>query len=120
MFSLYIIIRVLTKENGNIRLKGYIDETYGRTVEQLLLSIFDLESVRDINIQEKLDEYKNMYMCKDKLNKEALKKMNDLRNEIYKYIDPNDPELALINIEKTTVEMKEVLEKLKEKKNNDA
>lgn len=106
-------VRVLVKDKDKIIVKENVDGTYGRTVEQLLLSVFDLKTVRDTKIQEKLDEFKNLYINQDKINEQQKNRLSKLRIELYKYLDPNDPELSLIDIDEATEKLKSLMDELK-------
>jgi predicted ATPase len=108
-------VRVLTREDARVEIREYIDGTYGRTIEQLLLSVFDLESVRDKDVQKKIDKFKNLYLNKEKLDRDKIEKMQELKNELMGYLDPDDPELSLINIEKSTNNLKNLLDELEGK-----
>ncbi|MCB2291854.1 AAA family ATPase [Clostridium sp. CS001] len=106
-------VRVLFKENGRVAVKEDVEETYGWTVEQLLLSVFELKSVRNPEIQNKLDEFKQLFVNKDKLNNDELDLMNVLRNELEKYLNPEDPSLSLVNLEENSNKLESLLNKLK-------
>jgi predicted ATPase len=106
-------VRVLFKENGRVAVKEDVEETYGWTVEQLLLSVFELKSVRNPEIQNKLDKFKQLFVNKDKLNNDELAQMNVLRNELEKYLDPEDPSLSLVNLEDSSNKLESLLNKLK-------
>jgi len=75
-------VRVLARENDKVVVKEYIEGTYGRTIEQLLFSVFDLKSVRDAKVQEKIDKFKDLYINNENLNNDDKAKMNILINEV--------------------------------------
>lgn len=106
-------VRVLVKDKDKIIVEENVDGTYGRTVEQLLLSVFDLKTVRDTKIQEKLDEFKNLYINQEKINEQQRIRMTELKIELYKYLDPNDPELSLVDIDEATKKLKSLMDELK-------
>jgi len=78
-----------------------------------LLSVFDLESVRDKKVQVKLDEFKKLYIYQDNLNQQEKNRMSNLKSELYKYLDPNDPELSLIDIDEATEKLKSLMDEMK-------
>ena len=106
-------VRALIKDEDKIRINENIEGTYGRTVEQLLLSLFDLKSVRYEKIQIKLDEFKKLYTNKDALSEGEKKKLENIKNELYKYLDPNDPELSLADMDDATERLKKLMNELK-------
>jgi predicted ATPase len=108
-------VRVLVRENDKVQIKEYIEGTYGRTIEQLLFSVFDLKSVRDANVQEKIDRFKALYINKENLNDDKKSEMNKLKIELTSFLDPDDPELSLIDIEENTNKLKTLLNDLKGK-----
>lgn len=104
---------VLDRENGKTIVKGNVEETYGWTVEQLLLSVFELKSVRNPEVQEKIDKFKLLYINKESLNSSELNEFNELKNELEKYLDPEDPSLSLINLKEDSKKLEELLKDLK-------
>ncbi|URZ01940.1 AAA family ATPase [Clostridium felsineum] len=104
---------VLDREDGRTVVRSDVEETYGWTVEQLLLSVFELKSVRNPEIQEKIDKFKSLYINKEKLNSRELSEFNELKNELEKYLDPEDPSLSLINIKEDSKKLEALLKNLK-------
>lgn len=104
---------VLDREDGRTVLKSNVEETYGWTVEQLLLSVFELKSVRNPEVQEKIDKFKSLYINKENLNSGELSEFNELKNELEKYLDPEDPSLSLINIKEDSKKLEALLKNLK-------
>ena len=104
---------VLDREDGRTVVKSNVEETYGWTVEQLLLSVFELKSVRNPEVQEKIDKFKSLYINKEKLNISELNEFNELKNELEKYLDPEDPSLSLINIKEDSKKLEALLKNLK-------
>lgn len=104
---------VLDREDGRSVVKSNVEETYGWTVEQLLLSVFELKSVRNPEVQEKIDRFKSLYINKEKLNSGELSEFNELKNELEKYLDPEDPSLSLINIKEDSKKLEALLKNLK-------
>ena len=104
---------VLDREDGKTVVKSNVEETYGWTVEQLLLSVFELKSVRNPEVQEKIDKFKSLYINKENLNSSELSEFNELKNELEKYLDPEDPSLSLINIKEDSKKLEALLKNLK-------
>lgn len=104
---------VLDREDGKTVVKSNVEETYGWTVEQLLLSVFELKSVRNPEVQEKIDKFKSLYINKEKLSSGELSEFNELKNELEKYLDPEDPSLSLINIKEDSKKLEALLKNLK-------
>ena len=104
---------VLDRNDGKTVVKSNVEETYGWTVEQLLLSVFELKSVRNPEVQEKIDTFKSLYINKEKLNSSELNEFNELKSELEKYLDPEDPSLSLINIKEDSKKLEALLKSLK-------
>ncbi|MGV8983895.1 AAA family ATPase [Clostridium sp.] len=112
-------IRVLIKEEGIVKVEENIEETYGWTVEQLLLSVFQLDSVRNPEVQNRLDRFKELYVNNSNLNEKEKTEMNSLKRELEKYLDPEDPSLSLVNLDKNSNKLEALINQLKSNKNND-
>lgn len=112
-------IRVLIKEDGIVKVQENIEETYGRTVEQLLLSVFQLDSVRNPEVQKNLDRFKALYVNNSNLNNKERLEMNTLKNELEKYLDLEDPSLFLVNNDENPKKLESLFNQLKYDKNND-
>lgn len=97
-------------------MKSDVEETYGWTVEQLLLSVFELKSVRNPEMQQKLDKFKMLYINKEKLTNSELDEFNKLKSELEKYLDSEDPSLSLINIKEDSKKLESLLQSLKSNK----
>ena len=75
-------IRLLVKEKDYIILKYVSDETYGASNEELLYNIFDLNSVRNLEIQKDIDEYKELFYRKESLNEDESKRLEELKQKL--------------------------------------
>ena len=75
-------IRLLVKEKDYIILKYVSDETYGASNEELLYNIFDLNSVRNLEVQKDIDEYKELFYRKDSLNEDESKRLEELKQKL--------------------------------------
>lgn len=112
-------IRVLNKEDGIVKVQENIEETYGWTVEQLLLSVFQLDSIRNPEVQKNLDRFKALYVNNSNLDNNDRLEMNTLKKELEKYLDPEDPSLSLVNLDRNSKKLESLLNQLKSNKNND-
>lgn len=110
-------VRVLVKDGDRTEIKDAIEGTYGRTIEQLLLSVFDLDSVRYHKVQEKIDKFQKLYIDKEHLDENETNKMKKLENELKSYLDPDDPELAMLDIKENTNKLKNLIIELEGNKN---
>lgn len=98
-------IRVFDKSDGQIVVKN-IECSYGRTVSETLTSIFDLKTLRNETIEKDIQEYRKLYfMDKEKTNEEK-ERLQELKEKL-NYLNPNDPDIALIDFEKETNALKE-------------
>lgn len=104
-------IRVIKKVGEKVALEE-MGTPYGRTIEEVLTSIFELETVRNYEVQKKIDKYKSLYENKEILDDAQLKKMNELRDELNNYIAPDDPEIAMIDFKNGTDRLRKVLKEL--------
>lgn len=77
------------------------------------MSVFELKSVRNPQVQTKLDKFKNFYINKHRLNDDEIKEFNDLKLELETYLDLEDPSLSLINIKEDSKKLESLLEILK-------
>lgn len=103
-------IKVFDKEDGKIIVKD-INASYGRTVSELLTSLFELKTLRDEQMERDIKRYKELVFLSSHSSEEK-KEMEALKDKITKYIDPNDPDVAMIEFEKGTNELKEKLKKI--------
>lgn len=103
-------IKVFDKEDGKIVLKN-INISYGRTVSELLTSLFELKTLRNEQMENDIKRYKELAFLPSYSAKEQ-DEMEKLKEKITKYIDPNDPDIAMIEFEKGTKELKEKLKKI--------
>lgn len=75
-------IRLLGKEGDYIVLRDILNETYGATNEELLYEIFDLNSVRNLEIQKDIDFYKDLFYRKESLSEEEKKMLEELKQKL--------------------------------------
>ncbi len=104
-------IRVLERENGKIVVKN-IEGSYGRTVSEILISLFELKTLRNEKMESDIKEFRRLFFNSSKNTKEEQERLEKLQEEINEYLDPNDPDIAMIEFEKDTIKLKEKLEQL--------
>lgn len=78
-------IIVLIKEQDKIIKKENIKETYGLPNEQMLLSIFNVSTVRNQKLQELLNEYRSLYAKQELATAQELKRLAELNEILNKY-----------------------------------
>lgn len=67
-------IRVIEKKENTLYVNNDIVNTYGLTNEEILFNIFDLNSVRNLDVQKDLDEYKDLFIREEFLTQEEKEK----------------------------------------------
>lgn len=75
-------IRVIEKNGSHLILREDINETYGATNEELLFNIFNLESVRNIEIQKYIDRYRDLYYRRDFISDVELEELKQLKEKL--------------------------------------
>lgn len=89
-------LRVLGKNENGIFINDNIKETYGLTNEEILFDIFDLDSVRNLDVQKDLNDYRNLFYKRKFLKKEEPKE--HLKYEAYLLTPLDDRGLITIEI----------------------
>lgn len=106
-------IIVLIKEQDKIIKKENIKETYGLPNEQMLLSIFNVSTVRNQKLQELLNEYRSLYAKQELATAQELKRLAELKEKIKQEANPNDIEVQLMESKINTEKLNEILNKYK-------
>jgi predicted ATP-dependent endonuclease of OLD family len=106
-------VLVLQNIDGRIILNKNMSNTYGKTLENITLSIFGINGVRNPYIENILREYKELYFNREKLDKKQIVRMEKLKKELDTELDPNDPELNLIDVKQRTIELDKLIDELK-------
>lgn len=75
-------VRVIEKIGSRLMLREDINETYGATNEELLFNIFNLESVRNIEIQKYIDRYRDLYYRRDFISDIELEELKQLKEKL--------------------------------------
>lgn len=105
-------IRVILKENNKLAVDKDIVNTYGLTNEEILFKIFNLNSVRDIEIQKEINEYKSLFSKGDLLTEEEKEKMEKLKEKLKKSAGLSKSDIAMLDFESTTNRFREMFKKL--------
>ena len=103
-------IRLIKKIDGKLQIKNDIIETYGLDDEDLLFNIFDLKTVRNKDVQKKIEEYKQLY-CKWNLSNEEKTRLEMIKREL-KEMNISDSELQGIDSNSNTEKLKLLFEKI--------
>ncbi len=106
-------IIVLIKEQDKIIKKENIKETYGLPNEQMLISIFNVSTVRNQKLQELLNEYRSLYAKQELATAQELKRLAELKGKIKQEANPNDIEVQLMESKINTEKLNEILNKYK-------
>ena len=91
---------MIKKIDGKLQIKNDIIETYGLDDEDLLFNIFDLKTVRNKDVQKKIEEYKQLY-CKWNLSNEEKTRLEMIKREL-KEMNISDSELQGIDSNSNT------------------
>lgn len=108
-------IRLIEKIDNHLRIKENIEKTYGATNEELLFSIFNLKSVRNIDVQNEIDEYRELYIKRDSLSTEKLEKMSSIKENLLKNGKMSKSDMYMLNFQSDTERYKKILENLGDK-----
>ena len=103
-------IRLIEKVDGKLQIKSDIIETYGLNDEELLFNIFNLKSVRNREVNSKIEEYKSLY-CKFNLNDEEKEKLKRLKEEL-KSMNISESDLEGIDSSLNTEKLKMIFERV--------
>ena len=103
-------IRLIEKVDGKLQIKNDIIETYGLNDEELLFNIFNLKSVRNREVDSKIEEYKSLY-CKFNLNDEEKEKLKELKEEL-KAMNISENDLEGIDSSLNTEKLKMIFERV--------
>ena len=101
---------MIKKIDGKLQIKNDIIETYGLDDEDLLFNIFDLKTVRNKDVQKKIEEYKQLY-CKWNLSNEEKIRLEMIKREL-KEMNISDSELQGIDSNANTGKLKLLFEKI--------
>ena len=104
-------IIVLEKRNDAIVIKENLKETYGLPNEQMLLSIFNVSTVRNIKLQKIINEYRKLYEKKELANQEELRRLEELKQTISREANPNDIEVQLMDAKMDSEKLNKILDK---------
>lgn len=105
-------IRVIEKKNNEIYVNNDIENTYGATNEQILFNIFNLESIRNIEVQKDFDEYKDLFCRKRLLTQEEKTRMEELKRKLKETDGLSKSDIAILEFESNTSIFEEKLKEL--------
>lgn len=98
-------LRILTRNIEGIHISSIdeVEQTYGQTIESILIHNMGLESVRNDNLQLKLDTLKKLLR-----NDNALQglEFQELLKYVSEHLDDSDVEMALINAQIQRIKMR--------------
>lgn len=95
-------IRVLEKKENMIYVNNDIVNTYGSTNEDILFNIFNLNSVRNLEVEKDLDEYKDLFVRKQLLTEEEKIKMEELKKKLKETDGLSKSDIAILEFESNT------------------
>ena len=105
-------ICLLEKDNSSLYVNKNINNTYGSTNEDILFNIFNLESVRNLEVQKDLDEYKELFCKQEFLTEEEKIRMGNLREKILLNDGISKSDMAILEFNNNVSIFKEQLKKL--------
>ena len=101
-------IRLIEKEENILRLREDIGETYGATNEDLLYDVFNLNSVRNIEVQENIDRYRDLYYRRDFISAEEREELEQLREKLLAMKSLPKDFIPLLELEVSTQKLSEI------------
>lgn len=105
-------IRVIEKKQNMLYVNNDIVNTYGLTNEEILFNIFDLNSVRNLDVQKDLDEYKDLFIREEFLTQEEKEKMKELKKKLKETYGLSKSDIAILEFESNTNMFEEKLKEL--------
>lgn len=108
-------IRVIVKKDNSLIINEDIINTYGQTNEEILFNIFNLNSVRDLDVQKEMDEYKRLFSKGEQLSEEEKNQMIQLKEKLEATVGLSKSDIAILEFESNTNRFKEMAKKLEEK-----
>lgn len=108
-------IRLIVKKDNTLSVDEDIVNTYGLNNEEILFNVFGLDSVRDIKVQQQINEYKGLFSKGELLTEEEKKKMNDLKVNLESSVGLSKSDIALLEFESNTEKFKEMFKELGDK-----
>ena len=88
-------LRLLKKEGDRIKVVSELDGAYGYEVQRVLLEVMDVDSLRNPEINKKLEGLKSMVFN----NKYGSEKYEELKRELEDTLGRNDIDLSLLRLE---------------------
>ena len=103
---------VLYKENGEIKINTDIENPYALPTDLMLLSIFNLGTIRNQRVEKIINRYKELSSKEKLLGKEERKELEQVREQMKKEVNPNDDEIKYLDREPNTEELEKILKEL--------
>ena len=88
-------LRLLVKKGEKIEVVSDFDGSYGYEVQRVLLEIMDMDSLRNLEIDKKLDQLKRLVFENNYKSDEYIKQQKELENTLGR----NDIDLSLLRLE---------------------
>lgn len=105
-------VRVIEKKENMLCVNNDIVNTYGLTNEDILFNIFDLNSVRNLDVQKDLDAYKDLFVREEFLTQEEKEKMEELKKKLKETDGLSKSDIAILEFESNTNMFEEKLKEL--------
>ena len=104
---------VLYKESdGKININKTIDNPYALPTDLLLLSIFNLTTIRNQKVEKIIDRYKYLASRENLLDENAKKELQQVKKQMKEEANPKDDEIQYLDEELDTSELEEILKEL--------
>ncbi len=104
---------VLHKEDdGKIVINKDIENPYALPTDLLLLSIFNLNTIRNQKVEKIIDRYKELSSREELLNEEELQELQKVKKQMKEQANPKDIEIKYLDQEPDTTELEEILKEL--------
>ena len=104
---------VLHKENdGKIIVNKNTENPYALPTDLLLLSIFNLNTIRNQKVEKIINRYKELSSREKLLNEEELKELKQTKKQMEEETNPKDIEIKYLDKEPDTTELEKILEEL--------
>ena len=104
---------VLYKNNGGkIEIKHEIENPYALPTDLMLLSIFNLSTVRNKKVEKIIDRYKELSSQEKLLDENGKKQLEEARIQMESVVNPNDTEIKYLEKEPDTKELEQILMEL--------
>ena len=100
------------EEDGKIEINKDIENPYALPTDLLLLSIFNLNTIRNQKVEKIIDRYKELSSREELLNEKELQELQKVKNQMEEQTNPKDIEIKYLDKEPDTTELEEILKEL--------